>query len=400
MARWILSSAVLLTTGALGGCPDAPAPDAGPVDAGHEAPPALCEEEPAGTCGAERPWLCEGGAPPSYDCETCGCPDAERCEQGICYRISLLDGQRDGQAVPTDLELNEYFTLIDVLTRGGESYGTWLDDVRARRGADPRLAALVLGEVTGEGRERALASRIAADLEASPVELGLEPTREEACSRVGEAAAALPGGGGLVSAILPAQLAHREVCAHPQHFPTCQVPFAADCALREGQLPVSLLIVDLDPLLDELERVLLDRVGGFPSGQVDFQLERSIGRFRQSVGSLPVPAGFRVTLDGAETFVRFAPGDADAVDDADFALLLDGGREPALLLGFRVLWSDSPTQAFLVDHDITAKDCEVTREEPREGPRLVYACEKGGYRVEAVVDASRYVLLEVTTTRP
>lgn len=378
------------------GCPEEPAPDAGPLDAGADPPPALCEEEPDGACASERPWLCAADAPPRYDCDTCGCPDGARCEAGACYAISLLDGQRDLPGVPLDLALDDYFALVDRLTRGNTRYARWLDETQAARATDERLAALVVGQGTGRGREATFAARLAVDLGADAIALPAALDRAGACARAAEETRARAPGEALFALSLPAELAHREVCAHRQHFPTCLVPFAADCVLAEGRLPLSLLVMDLAPLADDLERALLSRAGGFPPGQVDFQLERTIARFSQSLGSLSLNEDFQVDLAGQRPFLRIAAGD----EGADIALLYDEGREPALLKGFRVLWDDAPTQAFLIEHDITAKDCEATREDDGSGPRVRFTCVNGAYRVDAVVDAVSFVLLEVTTSAP
>jgi hypothetical protein len=359
-----------------------------------------CEDPWADDCAGleeclfDGPYVCRDLEPPGYDCGTCGCPGDERCEGGACFTVQDLAGVRDDADIPPDLPIDEYFAFIDELSRAPLTLGEVAEAIALRTRADRRASAVVIGSIRTSPDELAAATKltqalVAQGLPAAETELA---AAVDACDLVAPIADDSTADERVDVLVVPADVAHREVCARQAMFPACALPTASDCLLSAGRRPATVMLIDHVALLARVDRVLLGRAANNPPGEVLFQLDLVINRWRQSVDTLGTPAAHAVELASGERYLR---GDFARDDPAMWWLALVGrGASPWGLLGYRALWNDSVTQAFLTDNDLTGRDCTWEVAEPE----MAYTCDDGTARIEATIDTDTLAILDVTTT--
>lgn len=352
-------------------------------------------------CVGDGPYRCgDDEAPPAYDCGACGCPDDGRCEGGACWSLDEIRARRDAAEVPTDLDVEAYFTLFEELARAPLTLAELLTQAAAEARADRRRGVALLALSTGAARERRLGERLLAELGAAglSVDDGLsfleEALDEEACASVEALVSGRLSDDGLVSVTATADVGHRESCFYEEQFPRCQPPTLDGCVLRAGRLPLSFLVVDFGASLDVVDRALLIRSTNRPAGERLFHLDGAITEWRQRIETWPTPGEHTIDLDGAPVTLRAR---ASARYDATWWVSLSArGKPPFGLIGYRLLWVDGATQSFLLEHDIVGRDCVWS--EGDEG--VVYECENAGASVRALFDPTTLALVSVERLAP
>lgn len=344
-------------------------------------------------CVAGGPRLCRDQAPPAYDCETCGCPDDGRCRGGACFSVGELAGERERDDIPFDLPIDDYFALLDELARAPLTLAELTDELVARARADRRAAGVVVGGIETTADEAAVATALAEGLGAAGFAV-----REHAvdgfasCADAGAVANGTTADERVDVAFVSADVAHREVCEREALFPSCALPTVSDCALAAGRVPLTVIALDHEALLERVDHALLLRATNVSQGQVLTILDSVINRWRQTVDTLPVPEEHEVELASGTRVVRGALAREDP--PLFWLSLVSRERPPYGLFGFRVLWSDAATQQFLIDNDLTGRDCDWSL----DGEALSFVCDDGTARLEAEIDTSDFSLTNVTTT--
>jgi hypothetical protein len=383
----------------------------------------------ASQCLEEQPLFCDGSSELDFDCAECGCADDGRCESGACYSITELALDRVDGELPTDLSLDEYFLLFERLAEAPLVWGAWVDDREAQIREDRRHSVVLIGDVgdtpvtraVGVGLLEALAARglglrdgllfsdagrgaqTALEALGADAQTYGDAARADVCAMLRAPTGAAGGVGatladeGLRAVWSDVATVHREPCWETATSPVCVRPAMADCVPLSGKRPMTLLVADGDALLARTDRVLLNRVGNFPEGEVLFQIDLALQRWREAVGDVQVPPRFTVDLGGTDVSVRIAA--SERYDDVWWAFVPTPGREPWGLVAFRAFWEDAPTKAFFLEHDINGRDCIFALS---EGEPVVIEgrCENNGATVEGTVSFETQNLLEVTQTPP
>jgi hypothetical protein len=196
---------------------------------------------------------------------------------------------------------------------------------------------------------------------------------------------------GLTAAVVFAERAHRAICAHDELFPSCALPFVADCAQRAGRPPLVALVVDMDAVADDIDRVLLRRASNRIEAEVLFFLDQSIRVWRGFFEDLATPERFRVDVGARELVVR-AQVDED-YGEVWWLAVPARGRSPWGLLGYRVLWADAQARAHLLEHDLWGRSCSWTLD-----VKLTFTCTNPSGQLVAVMDPTTLALESLSTS--
>lgn len=352
-------------------------------------------------CFEEGPYRCQGATPPAYDCGACGCAGDDRCEQDVCWSLDEIRARRDDAEVSTSLDLDDYFGLVDELQRPDLTLSELNAEVAAHAGTDRRHSVVLFALASSSEREREVAEELSRRLDDEGV-LSLtagasmleRDSLEAACERVEELATERFGDEGASFVYGHAAEAHRETCFYEELWARCGPPTLEGCVTRAGRLPLTLLLVDFAAALDVVDRALLIRATNRPEGERLFHLDQAISRWRQSIDAWPAPDEYAVALESGAVVVRAAP--SARYQGTWWVALPSPGKAPWGLLGFRLLWNDGDTNAFLSQHDIVGRDCSWSL----GATTVAYACENDGARVEAVIDIATQVVISLERTPP
>lgn len=205
---------------------------------------------------------------------------------------------------------------------------------------------------------------------------------DDACASAASAATAGLARDGLVVVVAPEDEATTLTCAYPGMWSHCVLPPVDACVRRAGRLPIGVVVVDLVTALPRLDRAMLVRASLQTPETTDAYLNAAIGAFTDA-------AGIVATQEGLAVHDRFARA------FGSFVVVADPNARPAHLGAFRAVWHDAPAQAFLVGHDIQARDCTFAF-----NAATTVRCENAGAVLEAHVDPGSFELLDVTTTEP
>lgn len=343
-------------------------------------------------CLVGTPYACGGATVlPRYDCATCGCGNADACVDGVCYDAATRGAARDGDALPDDLELPEYVALIAELRARDAQPVAVAGAVHADEPrADPRRSTFIIG---WDARSPDATALQGAWLEALSVRDAA--TTDDRC---GQPATLWPAGA-LVQ-VVPPDGAARVTCAYPGLFIDCALPTAADCVLGAGYLAETAIFLDLDVVLDDADHAMLVRVGRAPPSLRDATLVEALGVWLDVAGGVGEQPGLAVeTPDGPRYAAAYASDDPHVT-----WILLDARRAaPARMRSFRVVWSDPPSQLFLVDHDIQTRDCSFSFRYDDGAPAwaptsVIMACTNAGATLVAEVETAGFTLVDVSTT--
>ncbi len=371
---------------ALGAC-GAVADDAAPRclmpwEAACAAAGAACLDGTPYACGADA-------SMPRYDCASCGCGGADACVEGVCYDAATRGGARDLDVLPDDLELADYVGLLtDLRARDArpmaEVAAAHVDEPRA----DPRRATFVIGWDARSPDDAALQG---AWLEA----LGVHDAASTA-QRCVEPDALWPDGA-LVQ-VVPPDAAARVTCAWPGMFVDCVLPLATDCVLGAGFLAEAVIFLDLDVVLDDADAAMLVRVGRVPASQRDAMLDQALAVWLDAASSVGAQPGLAIEVAGGVRYAATYPSDDPHVS----WVLLDARRGvPLRMRTYRVVWSDPPSQQFLVEHDIQTRDCAFDTGSVAPGalpPSVSMTCTNAGATLVAEVETAGFTLVDVATT--
>ncbi len=363
--------------------------------------PWLLTCEGAGVCLGDGPYRCQNPAPPAYDCAACDCPDGGRCEAGVCWTADELTQRRDDDEVSTSLDVEQYFALVEELLRAPLTLDELVGEVQRHARRDRRHSYVLFGSGSSSEREallreellRRLDDAIGLDASGGTLVPAGEP-HDAACDELYERARQELADERVRYAAGPADAVHRETCFHEELWPRCGPPTLAGCVTRAGRLPLTLLLVDFAQLLDVVDRALLIRSTNRPAGERQLHLDQAISRWRQTVDTWPAPEEYAVDLAGQPLVVR---GQRSArYPDTWWLSLPARAKAPWGLLGFRLLWGDAATNAYLSEHDLVGRDCSwtVTSSEVR------YVCADDAAEVSAVLDVATQSLLSVERGPP
>ena len=342
----------------------------------------------AGQCVEGTPQRCsEGAAPPSYDCAGCGCAAADACVDGVCYDAATRAFARDVDALPDDLDFSEYLALpLFLRSYDAFSLAEVARDLGGHPRPDPRLNTFILG---WDERSQSWDPVVGAFLEASGT--GELPRSDVDC---------VPGTGlwpeGAIVSVVAPDRASRATCAYPGMFIDCALPTNADCALGAGYLSRSVVFLDLDVVLDDADQAMLIRAGRAAPELRDAALVEALGVWRDASTAVSAQPGRAV----GDRFAAVWPGDPQGT----YWVLLRARADAALRLEtYRAVWSDPPSQQFLIDHDIQTRACSFTLvgdgDDPPWLPSNVYlSCANAGATLNANVETAGFTLVDVTTT--
>lgn len=327
---------------------------------------------------------------PSYDCVACPCPGADACYEGVCTDAETRNRERFVDIVEDDLLPAEYArffrTLADeldavpVAEAAAFAAGEIARDSRNTivvAGADPAMNTTDLDTVV-----RALLLDTQLNFSSR---LDVRDRPDDACGEVQSSSSTglLPST--FVVAFVPDDAAARATCEFPGTFARCDVPVAVDCASLAGRIAFPVVVVDQIVALRELDHALLLRSGIAPPDVRESFLTQSLGVWNTAVDIFPLQEGFRVAN-------RFAAAFVDAQRKVTWLLVADPNARPDHLTGYRLVWADPPSQQYLVDHDIQARDCAF---DELDGGLLLMTCNSAGFQLTATIDPGVPALLNV-----
>jgi hypothetical protein len=374
-----------------------------------------CKGKEPGDCSPLRPYVCEGDLPPTYDCGTCGCPDGQTCDGGICLVREVLSLRRNERTIPRDLPIDDYFRFITE-TGSAEAlpYAEALEEIARRMREDARRSALNLGESHSSPDEQAVALALVRAvarggyrietigveggdtpiLDAEPLaELGISPlpikgnlTNDAYCkavtSQVGDA---------LNTDLVYVQFTgsghtSQEACFHREHYAICQPPHAAECLARTGRKSLTVMLFDPDPWLTMTDNTLLWRAGErLPDeARFDAELDASLAAWTAWIASQTKDARFDASAEGRDVNVRFVP--SPRVDDVFIAYFPRPEREPFLLRSFRAVWSTPNLRAYLLEHAMRPQNCSISWDRSPGAETYWVYCSKDDKKLTATVD--------------
>lgn len=346
----------------------------------------------AGQCLEAGPLRCqEGGLPPAYDCTGCGCGNADACVEGVCYDAATRAGARDRDTLPDDLELSDYVALLTELrTQDARPLAAAAAEHADEPRADPRRNTFVIGFDPRAPEAAALQGAWLAGLGVQDA-----ASTEERCVQPD----ALWPEGARVQ-VVPVDAAARATCAWPGMFVDCVLPQAADCVLGAGSMTETAVFLDLDVVLQDADGALLVRAGRAPPSLRDATLEEAIGVWLDAAGTVPVQPGLEVDVQAGP---RYAAAYASDDPHVTWILVNARGTVPLRLRSYRAVWSDPPSQQFLIDHDIQTRACLFTLvgdgDDPPWLPSMVNLhCANAGATLNANVETAGFTLVDVTTT--
>jgi hypothetical protein len=194
--------------------------------------------------------------------------------------------------------------------------------------------------------------------------------------------------------------AHSALCALPGSVPSCVIPHRASCLARGGLLPQTVVVVDDDVFLARLDDALVRSVARVGRSTWEQRLDSVIATFSSRVLQQRAEARF-VVGDDEIRLVEVPVPDA-AVDPSIgplfFAWLPRFDVIPSRSISFRALWLDGPTRVFLTDHDVVPADCDF--DIGITGVVEVVCVASDGAVVDATIDATRALIVDVTRTAP
>ena len=344
----------------------------------------------AGSCAGA--YACVADGPPSYDCAQCGCPGADACYEGVCYDAATRSSERTDPTVSTSLDLPAYVRFLTDFAAAaaivaGDNGPVLFADVIAQEvtpavHADPRHTVLIVGAQQGADVFGVIDGLLSG--------IGIAPTADldhpaAPCTDVAAAAAAGLAPDTFVVARVDDEDAGAFTCAYDTTFPRCDLPQTAECVLRAGRIPITVVVVDLKVTLPQMDEQLLLRCGREPQALVGTFLDEAVDRFTAAAAIIPNQGARAIGTRVGETVTV---GDGEL-----FVVLADFDAKPFRTGAFRTLWRDATAQQFLVDHALTPRDCAFTV----DANTVSIHCAAGGASLDATVDAGDFTLVDVTT---
>jgi hypothetical protein len=334
------------------------------------------------------PFVCAGvDTTPAYDCRACPCPGADACYEDVCIDAATRDLERDADVVVDNLDMDEYARIFEALAaQDAIPLGEAAPAVALRLQADSRTTTLLVGADAAMDvgdLEAALGVVVDAAGFTPAARLDVRERRAQACAEL----AAASGAGVLpeqfVVAIVPTDAASHATCPFPGTFAHCDIPMGGDCVLRAGRLSAAVVVVDQKVVMPAMDQAMLLRAGLAPPEVLDAFLSTALTTFEGARSPFPLQDGFRI----GERFVG-----AYLDDDLLWLVLADPNARPDKIRTFRVVWNDPPSQAYLIEHDIQARDCAF---DAAAAGRIVMTCDNGGFALTATVDTGDLSLVDV-----
>lgn len=327
---------------------------------------------------------------PSYDCQACPCPGSDACYEGVCTDAETRNLERFADVVEDDLVPDEYARFFRVLADELDAVpvAEAATVIAAEIARDSRTTVVVAGADPATNTTE-LDTVLRALLQSTPFattrRLDVRDRPGEVCDEVRAASSTglLPAT--FVVAFVPDDGATRATCEFPGTFARCDVPLAADCAQLAGRVATSVVVVDQVVALRELDQALLLRSGLAPPDVREAFLTQGLGVWGSARDLFPLQEGFRVAT-------RFTAAFIDGPRKVIWLLLADPNARPNHLTAYRLVWADQPSQQYLVDHDIQARQCAF---DDLDGGLLLMTCDNNGFTLTATIDPGVPALLDV-----
>jgi hypothetical protein len=322
--------------------------------------------------------------PPDYRCVTCGCSGADACVDGVCYDAATRAAARDLDALPDDLDFGDYLALpLQLRTQDAVSLldAAYAHEEESR--ADPRLNTFLIGWDPRSPWDDDITGRWL-----GPLDVNVPASTDVDCQ---------PGTRlwpeGAVLEVVPPARAARPTCDYPGMFVDCVLPTNADCALGTGFQSETAIFLDLDVVLDDADAAMLIRAGRTNAATRDAALAEALATWGSAAGTVGAQPGLAI----GDRYVAAWPSGAPHVT----WVLLDARVRAALRLQtYRAVWSDPPSQQFLVSHDVQTRDCSFAHDAVPLGElpaRVVMTCANAGATLTAEVDTAEFSIVNVTT---
>ncbi len=364
------------------GCPAPPVATPEPCPPGQQGEPcafpweADCVDAAVDTgCVEGSPLRCDvddSETLPAYDCDTCGCGAADACVVtslgGLCLSADVREGERSALVVDDGLEDADYVALLERL------HGTdarTLDQILARlqerRAADPRRSIVILGSDEVE------LSRIVPVFFAGSFGTVVA---SNSCENIG--ISLLPERSQVV--VSAADRATEATCLHPGVFADCSFPAAAGCALLQGLLPETLVILGAKAIAD-VDNALLRHAARAGRDEWLARFDAELGLFSTVFLGSFEPRFAHPDLPGS---LRFIIGENEEGGGGEVVFgLFENDPNPVQLRTFRLMWVNATVQQFLIEHDITPSDCAFAPDPASDGVDV--DCNKNGASVSGRV---------------
>ena len=335
---------------------------------------------------ATRCDLDDATALPAYDCATCGCAGTDACvptdEGALCLSAKVREGARSDDVVDDGLEDADYVGLIERLhALDTLTLDQMLDRLDGRRAEDPRRSVVVLG--SNEPNLAAIVPGFFAGGFGSVVTV-------DTCENL--EAGLLPDDKQVL--VAAADAAVDATCLLPGVFARCEFPAAAGCAVLQGLLPESIVIVgprliaDVDnALLRHAARAGRDQWLARFDAELGLFSDLFLGTFEQRFAHPTLPATLRFVVD-------------EDRDDVVFGLLEPQRVSPTQLRTFRLMWVSANVQLFLIEHDITPGECTFVVTVGVDDDEVDVDCANNGARASGHVVLATNDLSGLTLAAP
>lgn len=338
-----------------------------------------------GQCLEGSPLRCSDGPDrPSYDCATCGCGDADACVEGICYDAATRGAARDLDGVPDDLDFDDYLAVpLALRAADAVSIATAAATHQGEPPLDPRRNTFIVG---WDPRSPGLDAVAGAWLESLGV--ATAPRHDDDCS---PGQALWPDGASI--SVVPPDRAARVTCDWPGMFIDCVLPTNADCALGAGFQSETAVFLDLDVVLDDADLAMLIRAGRAAPSLRDAALVQALGAWSNASTTVGAQPGLAVAG-------RYAAAYPSADPHVTWVLLNARSTAALRLESYRAVWSDPPSQQFLVDHSMQTRECTFTIEQVAPGAvpdTVTMVCENAGATLTAVIETAGFSIVDVST---
>lgn len=386
----------------------------------------------------QKPYMCKEPMPPQYNCAVCGCPNDEQCYEAVCYKQETIDLQRENDDIPNDLPLNDYFTFMDwAVFSEAMTLETAVAEIDKLLSQDDRRAALIIGESHNSFDEQAVGLELIravmnkgwtgleigieahtstinneqvliplidispiADLEIPETDIEGNFSNDTYCKQAIANTRSLVNDQGLYLQYLGSGHTSFEPCYHPELYPRCVLPHAAECVKVTGRQAIVVILFDPEVWLWNTDRVLLWRCGNnYPNETaMTTALDEAISGFQEHLAFLIKETAFDLTATERSVNVRFVRSQYS--EDVFIAFFPRPNRPAYLMQSFRALWNDTSWRAFLLEHDIQPKNCSIAWNLEPDVMLMTLYCGNNGYKLTADVDANNFTLISAIQTEP
>jgi hypothetical protein len=384
-----------------------------------------CTGIATGQCSADKPYVCNGDRPPSYDPGRCGCPNGETESAGACLSNETIAKRRNLRGIPDNLPIDDYFRFVDYnATANALSYAAGAAEVVQRFRADQRRVVLNLGESHSSRDEQAVGLALVRDvalagfhpekigvegatpiLDASPLaDLGITPfnipgdlTNNAYCAAASREAAGLLNTNKIYVQYTGSGHTSQEACRHVEHYPICLAPYTADCVAKTGRLAETVILFDPLPWLVTTDRTLLWRTSDRFTNPDAFDAElASIDRtWEQHLAKQRREPSFDAEVSGRRVNVRFVP--SPVFDDIIVAYFPRPEKKPFFLRSYRAAFGKPDLRAFMIANDMRPKACSIGWGSDATGAMSYnLSCSRPGHELFATIN-DRFEVVESST---